>query len=143
MNRLELKHIAPYLPYGLKVLRDSNTEKDISEIDGLFINGAIHLKKTNRIDYFHFFPYIKPILLPLSKLSIEEKIVIGRILYGDNTLHKAFAVDSAESWIRKGMRPVMSLQTALDVTEYLFSIHADVFNLVEQGLAIDKDTLTK
>lgn len=132
MKQLTRKELSAYLPYGLKVqwIREDDN-KVITSV--LTISDYPFLITRNRA---------KPILRPLSDLTKEHKTDIGRIITDrDSDFHEALAIDAAEAWIRGGMRPVMSLKTALKVTEYLFSIHADVFNLIPQNLAIDLNTL--
>lgn len=86
---------------------------------------------------------IKPILKPLSKLSTDELIPIGlyirdtqkyKATYKDNIL----AIEDAKAWIRTGMKPVLSLLQTQEIMDFLYSIHADIFNLIEHNLAIEK-----
>jgi hypothetical protein len=141
---LEVKHLAPYLPYGLKLV---------------FENFPLHSKECPHVrilelDCGHDFNlylqrgHIKPILQPLSKLSNEDLIPIGLLIrdiekqkatYKDNI----FAVEDAKAWIRTGMKPVLSLLQAQRIMEHLYSIHADIFGLIPAGLAIDINTLNK
>ena len=87
-------------------------------------------------------------LKPLSKLSNEELIPIG-LLIRDIEKNKAtykdniFAVEDAKAWIRTGMKPVLSLLQVARIMEYLYSIHADIFGLLDANLAIDINSLNK
>ena len=188
MKTLTLEHLAPYLPYGLKFIDSKGT---IFEMDGLFKDLAIHFKETNRLDYFHFCPQIKPILRPLSDLAKEiehngEKFVpiveLAKIhgvefdikqiknefntivCYSEITLHptdntpfardffeldledccfdfgfEIFGIDATDI-IETSFFPV---RNQLKLFNKLFELHFDVFGLIEQGLAIDINTLEK
>jgi hypothetical protein len=140
--KLEIKHLAPYLPYKLEFLMESEPNSKEPNIDEL---KAIDTS----IDMVNFgwgnaktLLEIKPILKPLSKLSNDELIPIGlyirdiekcKATYKDNI----FAVEDAKAWIKTGMKPVLSLLQTEGIMGYLFSIHADVFNLIENNLATE------
>jgi len=135
---LELKHLAPYLPYGLE-LRLEYFSKKYSE--------QVTENITLNVDNIHIFyddKNIKPILRPLSKLTNDELIPIGLIIR-DIEKHKAtykdniFAIEDAKAWIRTGMKPVLSLKQVCEVMEHLYSIHADIFGLIDAGLAIEME----
>jgi len=145
--KLELKHLAPYLPYGLNI--------------GQFDNGfmfelemVIDYKKLKRgnyvnIDYVDGVKY-KPILRPLSDLTKEiehngEKFIPCKQLakgeHFPNTYSFKIEIDTLnvvgyytpESWL-----PLVS---HYELWEKLFEWHFDVFGLIEKGLAIDINTL--
>lgn len=131
LEKLELKHLAPYLPYELKIRcgeisHPILTCADINEfeitIKEVFINSAY-----------------KPILRPLSDLTKEiqvngEKFVpIDKINEYDETAMSyslSFYIDC-------------TLRLPYYVIKYLFEWHFDVFGLIEKGLAIDINTLNK
>lgn len=132
---LEIKYLAPYLPYELKV--QGQTHKYIFELGGL--DGEIALLVgTGRVDFFD----IKPILQPLSKFGdiddlrkVHEFIGLGKWCeaydqYFDAWFNDACSVDK------------LVLQCPYDVLQYFFSNHYDVFGLIELGLAIDINTLS-
>lgn len=111
MEKLELKHIAPYLTYGLKVKHaakrgniKNTTELTISDFPYLFRRA-----------------YFMPILRPLSDLNKAEFRTFEQWEYvTDND------TSSELMW---------------DEWEYLFENHFDVFGLIEKGLAIDINTM--
>jgi len=132
MEKLELKHLAPYLPYGLKV-------KDIaySATFGLSLTNIILPLKDNE--------YYKPTLRPLSDLN-ESEIDNIYTLFIDNR-H-----DIEREWIEINVNMLktehFSIKWAIDLMpyllmEYLYEHHYDVFGLIEKGLAIDINTLTQ
>lgn len=72
MKQLELKHIAPYLPYGLKVKHES-IDEDVTEICNLESLSLDCITFDNGCDYYfedsdYDNPIIKPLLRPLSDL---------------------------------------------------------------------------
>ena len=135
---LQLKHLTPYLPYKLNFLIES--ESNVDELKSIDIS----LKMVNfGWGNAQTLLEIKPILKPLLKLSTDELIPIGlyirgvqkyKATYKDNI----FAIEDAKAWIRTGMKPVLSLLQTQEIMDYLYSIHADIFNLIEHNLAIEK-----
>jgi hypothetical protein len=131
--KLELKHLAPYLPYGLKAIdSDGNIDIvtciDIEEIDGY---------------------EIKPILRPLSDLDKEithngESFVplnkIFRSYYSDYGFDFC-AINNFEAWaLDEDGHPTDETMTLNDYLLF-FEWHFDVFGLIDNGLAIDINTL--
>ncbi len=116
--KLELKHLAPYLPYGLKVM----VEGKEYIMKSCFLTGSGHLAvvTTNKV-WKEGFPQrhvidTKPILRPLSDLTKEEEKELLAIqqnpeneIYGEN----------------------------FGAMQWFLSKHFDVFGLIEEGLAID------
>lgn len=143
--KLESKHLAPYLPYGLNIKFISKYEADRLSIDNVIIlkeikDGAICVNgyKTNNKSYL-------PILRPLSDLTKEIEINGERFVpvewlenkYYTLDLHKQclkFLEEDGENWIN---------QSDYMLIMHLFEWHFDVFSLIESGLAIDINTLTK
>jgi hypothetical protein len=122
--KLELKHIAPYLPYELKVKLLCG--------DGVF-------DKTSRLSVSLLYVYgisrIKPILRPLSQLT-EEISHDNQCFTPIDTLDMDF-LQFEYFHSNKGLD--LSKVTYLDVVR-LLSWHFDVFGLIEQGLAIEITT---
>jgi len=149
MEKLELKHIAHYLPYGLECIL---SHTGIFNLDNEFgtppqalmpmkiinlcifdrIEIELHSKKTNWGVGFIELDEIKPILRPLSDLAKEI----------EHNGEKFFPIDK--------LRPIDSIiinKTGLRVDlikedwERLYSWHFDVNNLIGKDLAIDINTL--
>lgn len=127
IEKLELKHLCGYLPYGLKYLCN----------DIVWDLKALYVSTSNR-NY-------KPLLLPLSALmepmddgsvpiDIIQKFNIGHVVF--ITLEREHFINlyGRERWI--GAIPNM-------IIEYLYSRHFDIYGLIPAGLAIDKRTLIK
>lgn len=143
---LEVKHLAPYLPYGLKLqyvvqekVEKTGIMKSISHNEDEMHPTRVSISAMYNEEHIWMF---KPLLKPLSKLSNEDLIPIG-LLIRDIEKHKAtykdniFAVEDAKAWIRTGMKPVLSLLQVQGIMEHLYSIHADIFKLIDAGLATE------
>lgn len=118
MEKLELKHLAPYLPYGLKIMNTNTNEHEWE----MCLSDAIQGAKNDILEVLTV-GYQKPILRPLSDLTKGDVAYLGYnssakcimdILEGDISYHKF---------------------------EWLSSKHFDVFGLIEVGLAIDKNSI--
>lgn len=123
---LELKHLAAYLPYGLKV-----TKKDWAKIfkmdnDGTTLNcvGIDYILKVNA----------KPILRPLSYLTKEEVngFSVGVRLQLRHLINNEIELFDDEAFLSR---------VSYYELDWLFERHFDVFGLIEKGLAIDINTL--
>lgn len=141
--KLELKHLSPYLPYGLNLLRKDNngiyrmvvSNNSVSWIDGVQINSVLN----DRYEKFI------PILRPLSDLTKEiehngERFIPIDIL-GKN--HKEFYFDFNGSLLikRKNTNMYIPIIDTYAFIEKLFEWHFDVFGLIDAGIAIDINTV--
>ncbi len=120
MDKLELKHLAPYLPYGLKF---GNTENDI----------IVEMKARSIGVICANTELYKPIFRPLSDLTkkIEhngDKFVAMEKLFGEKT----------PQWGATIKHLGMPGHWEYHHIEKLFEWHFDVFGLIEAGLAIEK-----
>lgn len=138
---LELKHLAPYLPYGLKIIWE-----DSGEINGINFDGEIDFQNStyplSTLVFTFRYPENmgwKPILRPLSDLTKEiehngekfvpkDKINQYPQIGGDGLLY--LLVDGFH-W------SCDPLTWDYNTTQWLFSLHFDVFGLIEKGLAVD------
>lgn len=131
--KLELKHLAPYLPYGLKWYYKNSTyntaylsTKSCALIDTNGYGGDVEKWTWKTIQGKH-----KPILRPLSDLNKKE--------------HCVFATPEYNQDIGILMMPnvcdIDIQETQYVVIEKLFEWHFDVFGLIPAGLAIDINTL--
>jgi len=127
--KLELKHITPYLPYGLKYVKIKNNEVETMRS----ISTEINLIDMGWGDAMQL-DEIKPILRPLSDLTKEEFVMDGwrkkGILFLDETSN--IPHNSRESHIGSIMYGDMVK---------IFEWHLDVFGLIEKGLAININTI--
>ena len=127
--KLELKHLASYLPYGLNI-------KDVKHCS---VFEALHFITTPHQDFSLFKgnldqlindKYLKPILFPLSSLTKED---IKNFYQFNNDDLKS--IDWKE-WAEDLMFFIKAEETfQLSQFEYLFSKKFDVFGLIDAGLA--------
>jgi hypothetical protein len=124
--KLELKHLAPYLPYRLKILDEKSEPSDnVFTLESVNIYESVSDTEGN-IDIP--FIEIKPILRPLSDI------------YSQQLLLKHF-FNKEKKGVLKEIQMISELkydpmECSYKVIEMLFSEHFDVFGLIEQGLAI-------
>lgn len=126
--KLELKHLAPYLPYELKIARLS--------IDGDFKRIEYSFRATNLVEVLRY-DNLKPILRPLSDLTKEieegkQPIAEWLMLCKDSKGVWSFDTNDFSTW---------NVMAVINEVNLLFKNHFDVFGLIEKGLAIDINTL--
>jgi len=129
--KLTIKELAPYLPYGLKII-DS-------------YNGQIHsIDKGETLDYvLQWYKGDKPhkiILRPLSDLTKEIEHNGERFVPYDRTTEGMMRGRSYQDRIIIENRLATNTILYQDMI-YLISLHFDVFSLIENNLAIDINTL--
>lgn len=129
--KLELKHLAPYLPYGLKIISYRGLDRLIgitysddtnySDARPTFHNIEHPLANTEfRTVEFH---EIQPLLKSLNDLEIED------LDFSEYTTFDDFRAEIKEQ--------LCNYETMV----YLFERHYDVFGLIDADLAIDINTL--
>jgi hypothetical protein len=116
--KLELKHLAPYLPYDVNI-KIINTNRNYK------VNTIKKLSNQLFSDYFLKSATIfKPILRPLSDLiNSNVKDEHGEPIDYE---YKSLSLIQLNAYYK---------------IELLFKNHFDVFGLIEKGLAIDVNTL--
>lgn len=152
MEKLEIKHLAPYLPYGLKVLIYN---EDLVKILGVDFSTNLHVvlgKKENDIGRFHYsLTDIKPILRLFSdltkKIEIESKnfvpieILKKEYFVKEIDFFDVFNRNENEIGIYMKSIDYTIKPTPYLVYQKLFEWHFDVFGLIEKGLAVDINTI--
>jgi len=125
--KIELKHLTPYLPYGLKALAQGE-DKKVFDIQGITDLTDVDLHEKDRtvneqFDIEDVFPILRP-LIDLTKEEIDSFSVYPRMALRKNLYSK-------------------EILTRLSYYEYEFLIknHFDIFNIIENNLAIDINTL--
>lgn len=124
--KLELKHLAPYLSYKLKVKK---------------LNGVIITMTTPYIDYC--LNETKPLLRPLSDLTkeIEHKGQRGGDIFIPTRIlmcHQFKFCDDKEDLLFNLQSPESIQRCPYNVVHKLLEWHFDVFGLIPEGLAISK-----
>jgi len=118
MKKLELKHIAPYLPYDLEFKDPETVVPGVMIAICAEMPGLLFYQNKDTIEYFNL-NKIKPLLLPLSELNNNPDHVLGLGKIEWNV-------------------PTDSAAYTLTQYEYLFSNHFDVFHLIDADLALNK-----
>ena len=79
--KLELKHLAPYLPYGLKLYTKGSGNEYIRTLAGLSDKGVSVYSKTDPVASDQKINLYKPILKPISNLDGGQLIELFEIAY--------------------------------------------------------------
>lgn len=138
--KLELKHLAPYIPYKIKYISPKR-----EGVVGLFDSKDETIESMGLIAIASIIQsegYLKPILRPLSDLdkevnsflSVPYKEVLREQERNNMCL---WAASSNKKEFLKTYNP------SYTVMSFLFKYHFDVFGLIKKGLAIDINTLSK
>ena len=132
--KLELKHLAPYLPYGLKYVKYSDNNSPIRHdiMQGVSTNGIYACGDITPL----YFKNCKPILRPLSDLTKEIEVNGNLFIPNHHPLFKIFINDDMD-WFMDNCPFFVNYVQVQKLLEW----HFDVFNLIEKGLAIDINTL--
>ena len=137
--KLELEHLAPYLPYELKIKFNISGEIGILEYINTKRSFAGTVEEESQTDEYYYcdnIENIKPILRPLSDLTKEIEVNGEKFyplqkfgLVANKNNQEFFEVKIKEQWI------------TFKEMQILISWHFDVFGLIENNLAIDINTL--
>ena len=133
--KLELKYWSAYLPYKLKIF-DLRTS-DIEILESVSIDGL----KTEFDEYF--FNQAKPILRPMSDLhkynekgdkSFRDELLLNSELQND------FERDFITEYI-DNLHFDKILLAPYSIIQKLLELHFDIFGLIENNLAVDKNKI--
>ena len=129
MKELELKHIMPYLPYGLSVITDDELESKVSIVDAK--NDVLYI-----LNYPYKLDWVKPLLRPMSDLFKSSKTAIKEIIelndsYDYNNSFTEVYDSNEDYYLDFNNAKTLPYQ----VVEILFKYHFDVFGLIGKGLA--------
>lgn len=143
--KLELIHLAPYLPYRLNLWVGIDGSEYKTTFTG-FQNfmGKLHVETNDNSGYqLHTFnseiegEFIKPILRPLSDITDKEIRYLYFIVIGtDNDMYGT--IDEFIDYFNE----TEPYHLPYCVFRQLLEWHIDVFGLIDKELAIDKNTLT-
>jgi hypothetical protein len=124
--KLELKHLAPYLPYGLMCQLTDQSKIKVAKLCGAYTDNSYAFFDT--VESEHGYSKIKPILRPLSDLLHGKYSLLScDVLWHDLQAKRSHNIFKCKYEIIIG----------------LLENHFDVFGLIEKGLAIDINTLNK
>ena len=121
--KLELKHVSPYLPYGLRIFNKDNKGSCILSIGS--IERVIELPEI-----------FKPILRPLSDLTKE---VLQELRESENDDSLLWGVSGFSGDLTNCA--IYQHNLTYSVLNWLYKNHFDIFGLIEEGLAIDINIL--
>lgn len=125
MGKLELRHLAPYLPHGLKIQLRSGIKYEML-LCGDSVVLCNEVRGTGGNMWPIYFDDFKPLLIPMSDATITEE-VLNETFCGSRRRLKNIVLLGACNYRQ---------------FEYMVSHHFDVFGLIEKGLALNKlDTL--
>lgn len=139
--KLELKHLAPYLPYRLKVKFEA--DEYIHDVVGLNITseGLGVISPFGDCGSCEI-EICKPILRPIREVEQYFENLYGDLKHQDVTDY--FDADFLASHDNIEISEIQLLepgQIPYGTIQVLFKHNFDVFNLIEKGLAIDINTL--
>lgn len=128
--KLELKHITPYLPYGLKAI-DKRT-KEIRTVTLLHFTYDLKTVGHNHLIYNGvLLSKHLPILRPISDITDNELISFYELTSFDLELININELKDELCHMIKG-------NDRFQITQFqkLFEWHLDVFRLIDKGLAV-------
>ena len=133
--KLELKHIAPYLPYGLNLLEEFDINDDkVRILRGIELDFVVtdleRFPFNQRLNYYE----IKPILHPLSEYcgQITAGDIMKKLNCNIKTVHQIWDLQSNEINIEN---------MSVGAYNVMCKNHIDFNNLIENNLAIDINTI--
>lgn len=118
MDKLEIKHLAPYIGRGLQVCGYSNNKRIIRPLNRSMLFAV------DRLVY-------KPVMRSLADLNDIDIFM----LFGEDR------EDVGRLWIDGVHAMFCRFDFALEKIDYLLDNHYDIFGLIENNLAIDVKTL--
>lgn len=145
--KLEIKHLAPYLPYELKCFyKLSNIEELESFVDpkNLPYKGYIGELSLESMASIHIFEEVKPILKPLSSLPSHEivewiddldPIILEGYNYVNNGNEISVYTPTRKFFIAWENQLVPKCYTF--IYQKLIENHYDIYGLIDAGLAVD------
>lgn len=148
-EKLTIEHLAPYLPYGIKVglyangvLKTTHKLKhDTLGITRYHISTDVILD--DNVDSKYKFEY-KPILRPMSELFNDDgDCIIESLIGGLQEIQWCDAYDEWTEIFTDNPLHDRLLQAPYEITQALFKNHYDVFGLIKKGLAVDINTIEK
>jgi hypothetical protein len=143
MEKLELKHLAPYLAYELSLLEEFEVNKnEVRTLRGIELDMVI--TTLNRFPFNQRLPYVetKPILRPLSDLTKEIEVDGKSFVPIKELIEKGgLKIGGLSEYGMIKYIQRMPIMVDYWAVNYLFSWHFDVFGLIDAGLAVDVNTL--
>jgi len=150
--KLELRHLAPYLPYGFKIFVESDgflQNDETFEVNAITQNGVNVSTKRFPFNTDYSFDEFKLILRPLSDLTKEIEVNGKRFVpidimneYSDLECVPSLLSDNPDAlYFSNNDDKIYLTDIYPNHISKLFEWHFDIFNLIENNLAIDINTL--
>ena len=143
--KLELKHLAPYLPYGLEIqVSGENVDDDSEGLPRIFtmvgiVDGEVIRNKKGYISNVEEeVEDVFPILRPLSDLTTSHNIFEDKAIcfIDESDNGGSFTIDDIYFKYKES-----SFSDWRNAYLLLLENHFDVLGLIEKGLAIDINTI--
>lgn len=131
--KLEIKHLAPYLPYKLNIMSEAHPgskEPNIFQMKGIDVEVQRIIGENGVFAEFKN-GFCKPILRPLSELKDYKIIGFENRRPGNEYDHAIYLHSRGKS----------VLACEYEMVEILLKWHFDIFGLIPKGLAIDINTI--
>lgn len=140
MNKLEIKHLAPYLPHGIMCRVTDRGQSKTAKMKGLYSDGSCVFFDTIESD--KGFSEIKPLLRPLSQLTKEiehdgKRFVPALVLFPvseddeENFLIYGTVIDYWKMAIKNIKKHTIDYADMVKLQSW----HFDVYGLIDQHLA--------
>lgn len=135
--KLEIKHLAPYLPYALKVLSSRGTVFILDTYSNMAGSGIEKREIQSVLN-----DGMKPLLNSILDLSTYLRNEFEKLDRG--YAYDKIAVDlfCEENGIDEDIENIDLKSIPYECVEYMFENHYDVFGLIEKGLAININTMS-
>jgi hypothetical protein len=152
MEKLELKHIAPYLPYKLKVKTPYGV--DVPKVGHIYTMMGVSFKNKGGLGHDLYFEFeeklgkemsmnyneFKPVLMPLIYLTKEIEID-GEKFIPIEKLKLEYDWSDYISIYDFATEQSLGMEDIYFVVDKLYEWHFDVFGLIEKGLAVDMKSI--
>jgi hypothetical protein len=146
--KLELKHLAPYLPYGLKCKAFCEKQGELTKNYSSKKMTSLYAEKDGSVcifisttGYNSVRHNVKPVLRPLSDLTKEIEIDGEKIITIEFLENIACDLLDAASFYpienEYRLSKINWLHESFLIVQKLIEWHFDVFGLIEKGLTID------
>jgi hypothetical protein len=133
----EIKHLAPYLPYGLKAIDEHGKVRTIDWECQSYTNAIVglnHIIKSQSVQVALF----KPILKPISKLDELLRVEFTNYFGGENYNEKLIDLFCFENIHTEEHLVDLDLsKLPYNCIEYMLENHYDYFRLIDNGLAVE------
>ena len=134
--KLELKHLAGYLPYELKgIFTIYNTEQTVRSLSVIYIN--------RELEYRHFKPILRPLSDLTKEIEVNGDIFIPLDIISSHLEYELNYNSEENEFSTKQINRLFIMEIPYLAIDCMLEWHFDIYGLIENGLAIDMNTLDK